>query len=86
MAEAMFANSSRSHAAVSGKKITFFSMPDNMFMEVMKPVVGERMADGFLTMWRGIRETGCESARQRPSPYTIAYDTRLCCRLWTREP
>jgi hypothetical protein len=61
-------------------------MPDNMFMEVMKPVVGERMADGFLTMWRGIRETGCESARQRPSPYTVAYDTRLCCRLWTREP
>lgn len=43
---------------VSGKKVTFFPMPDDMYIQVLSPQVGQNMAEGLLAMWKGIRETG----------------------------
>ena len=46
--------------AVSGKQVTFFSMPDDVFLQALTPFVGDKMANGLLAMYVGVRENGRE--------------------------
>ena len=72
--------------AVSGKTVTFFPMPDDMYLQVLSPHVCQNMAEGLLAMWKGIRENGCESDGAVVSRQVGLADTRLANLQTTAPP